>query len=132
MPRRIESWIALLGAVLALGCTTGPGDVAGRYHAEVFRLKAGTAAPIDLIAGGATIDLTLSADGTTAGTMAAPAIAGAEGTPFSENLTGSFLVRDGTVSFTLEADVFIRDLAWTIDGNRLRAESAEVSVVLAR
>src|SRR5688500_5395151 len=88
--------------VLALGsaCSDDPAgldeiareEIVGAYAASTFTARSGNIT-VDLLSGGATLDVTLLEDGTTTGRLFVPAgLAG--GTAFDQSLVGTFEVDD--------------------------------------
>jgi hypothetical protein len=75
------------------------------------------------LAGGASINATLNADGTTSGTLHVPAALN-NGTPIDEDLTGTWSLTNGQVSFHPTAATFLPDLAFTVHGNQLEGTGA--------
>jgi hypothetical protein len=72
----------------------------------------------DMIAEGASLVLGLHPNGTTSGRLLIPA--NVEGVPdFDEDLTGTWRIEDGAVHLDHDADTFLRDMPFQLDGNRL-------------
>jgi hypothetical protein len=95
-------------------------NVAGSYSASSFTLST-TAGTVDLLALGATVEVTLASDGTTTGRLFVPG--GAEGGgDLDEDLTGTWTLAGSTVTFNQTADTFIRDAQFTASRNRLTGE----------
>jgi hypothetical protein len=76
----------------------GPSDIAGQYAATSFELVQGPDTS-DVIAGGGTLTITLTANGTTTGQLFVPAALNG-GTPFTASMDGTFSVSNGVVTFT--------------------------------
>lgn len=114
-------------AALALGLA-GCGDgftpteetVVGTYEAEEFEVSSG-GFTTDLLALGATVTVTLSADGTTSGRLFVPG-AGEGGSDVDESLTGTWSLSGSTVTFSQSADTFIPDVEFTAGENVLTGE----------
>jgi hypothetical protein len=90
--------------------------LAGTYVATTFTLSGDITG--DVLAAGGGLTITLDADGTTDGTLFVPASLN-DGEDFNANMAGTFTVVNGTVTFTQDADTFVRDLTWTVDGSGL-------------
>lgn len=109
-------------------------SVAGSYEATTFTVREGSTTE-DLLAAGASINLTLTAAGTTSGRLFVPG--GAEdGSDFDADLTGAWALSGKQVTFDHAADTFIRDMPFTADDGRLSGEAtfsgATLRVVLER
>jgi hypothetical protein len=106
-----EPQIALSGTWAA-----SPADV-GEFGAITFQADTADISR-DMIAEGASIVLGLHPNGTTSGRLLIPA--NADGVPdFDEDLTGTWTVEDGVVHLDHDADTFLRDMPFQLDGNRL-------------
>jgi hypothetical protein len=127
-------------ALAFLGCdsddpfTPSVDNVAGTYTATTFTTTA-AGVTTDHLAAGASVELTLSADGSTSGRLFVPD-AGEEGGDFEANLVGSWTIDDQSVVLDHDADTFLRDVTFTAARNRLTAErtfvTTTVRVVLNR
>ena len=94
--------------------------VVGSYTASTFTLTT-SAGTTNLLTSGATVSVTLAADGSTTGRLFVPG--GAEdGGDFDADLAGTWALAGSTVTFSQTADTFIRDVAFTATRNRLTAE----------
>ena len=116
----------LVALMLLAGCggddafTPTEESVAGTYQPTVFTVNSGLG-PTDLLAAGATVDLTLAPDGTTSGRLFIPG--GAEdGGDLDEDLAGTWALSGETVTVDQAADTFIRDVEFTAGRNTLTAE----------
>ncbi len=89
----------------------------------------------DALAAGATLTITLNANGTTTGSLLIPASLN-NGTSFTANLTGSFRLMGATVQFDQTADTFIRDMDFMLVGGRLEGNrtfsGTTINLVLTR
>jgi hypothetical protein len=119
----------IFGAVaLSFGLVNCGGDsfsptvevVAGIYHASTFTFNGGSGTT-DLLALGATVTITLAADGTTSGRMLVPGVAEG-GEDLDADLAGTWVLSGTTVTFEQDADTFMRDVPFTASPNRLRAQ----------
>lgn len=137
---RIAGWtIVLLAPIGACSKSdaTGPGDsIAASYVATDFRVTPTGQAPIDVLRSGGTLDITITADSSTTGTLNIPAsVIGS--TAFVADMAGSASVTTSTVHFQQTADTFVRDLTWTRTGTSLTvadqtAGSASFTITLIR
>ena len=140
--RPIHPIVRLLGATVALiacaGCSdaTAPGAVAGSYHATTMLVTPDGRSPIDVVAGGGTLRVTLLSDSTVTGTLQIPASASG-GIPYAADMQGSWSMTGTTLRFTQSADSFIRDLSWSVGRRTLsvvdqRAGTATFTITLTR
>ena len=128
--------IAALALIAACSDSTAPTmeSVAGTYTATTFTLVEGTTTT-DVLADGGSITLTLNAGGTTAGRVLVPE-GGEGGGDFDEDLTGTWMLQGSTVTLDHVADTFLRDMSFTVSGNRLSGQETfdevTISVVLTK
>jgi hypothetical protein len=126
---RYGSWRLTFGALaLVVACGDDEGfsptveNVAGTYEATTFTAVT-SAATLDLLAQGATVDVTLAEDGTASGRLFLPG--GAEdGGNLDEDLTGTWTLSGETVTFDQAGDTFIRDVDFTAGENTLTGEGS--------
>ena len=135
MHRRLIETLLVGSIPLVAGCSDAlsPETLAGTYVATTFTLSGDVAG--DVLAEGGGLTITLNADGTTAGSLFVPAsLSGGE--DFNASMAGTFTLADETVTFTQEADTFVRDVTWTVDGSQLRGSGTfsevTMTVVLSR
>jgi hypothetical protein len=102
--------------------------VAGTYRATTFTFNGGSTTT-DLLAAGASVTVTLAPDGTTTGRMFVPGV-GEGGGDLDADLAGTWALSGTTVTFSQEADTFMRDAPFTAEPNRLRTRSASSSEVV--
>jgi hypothetical protein len=95
-------------------------SVAGTYQATTFTFNGGSGTT-DLLADGASVTITLAPNGTTSGRMFVPGV-GAEGGDLDADLAGTWMLSGATVTFGQAADTFMRDVPFTAEPSRLRAE----------
>ena len=110
-----------LSMSLAVGCSDPltPGSIIGTYFASTFALSGG--ATEDVLAAGGSLTITFSAGGTTSGVLFVPAASSASGgMDFTADMAGTFVLEGDSVILTQDADSFVRDLTWTVDGSRIR------------
>lgn len=96
-------------------------DLSGSYEASTFTLTQ-SGSTDDLLAQGASITLTLDADGSTSGRLFVPD-GNEDGSDFDADLTGTWTRTGSQVSFDHPADTFIRDMSFAVDGSRLTGEA---------
>ena len=95
-------------------------NVAGLYSAWTFTYETSTGTT-DLLAAGAVVSIDLADDGTTTGEIFVED-GGEGGGDLDEDLTGTWTLEGGTVTFDQTADTFIRDLEFTADEDLLEGE----------
>ena len=133
-------WLVLVPmAACGSGTTEPPADddpgdpptmstIAGAYEATQF-----TADGDDVLALGATLSLTLGADGSVAGDLHVPPAAGG---PFDADMVGTYTLSGDTLTIVQAADTFVRDATWTWSAGILSGAwsgaSGSVSVTLER
>ena len=124
--RTVLRRLVVLGLTFAAGAcgddTFDPTNenVAGAYAAETFTITT-TEGVEDLLALGAEVTITLAADGTTTGRLFVPD-GEEEGGDLERDLTGTWTLADGIVTFDHESDTFIRDVQFTASEDRLTSE----------
>ena len=126
-----------LGLSLAVGCSdpVTPESLAGTYVATTFALSGG--ATEDVLAAGGSLNITFKADGTTTGSLFVPASTfDSGGTDLTADMAGTFTLQNDSLTLMQAADSFVRDLTWTIDGNRINGtgtfSGVTFTVVLSR
>jgi hypothetical protein len=110
--------LSLLAVAAACSGGTEPktADVAGSYSATAFTTtSAGTTT--NQLSRGSTLALVLSAQGAVTGTLFIPDD-GVSGT-VNANMAGTWTLSGSTVSFTQNADTFVRDMSFTFANNTL-------------
>jgi hypothetical protein len=116
---RLTLWLSLVGCGDD-GFSPTLDSVAGAYQATVFTFDGGSG-PTDLLAAGASVTITLAPDGTTSGRMFVPGV-GAGGGDLDADLAGTWTLSGTTVTFAQGADTFMRDVPFTVELGRLRAQ----------
>jgi hypothetical protein len=117
---------ALVALAAAGGCgdddgfEPSAGDVAGVYEATVFTATTGLGT-LDLLALGASAEVTLDVDGTTTGRLFIPG-AGEGGEDVDEDLVGTWDLSGSTVTFNQTGDTFIRNVDFAASENQLTGE----------
>jgi hypothetical protein len=96
-------------------------NVAGAYSATTFTLTVAVAT-VDQLVLGSEVELALAPDGTTTGHLFVPG-AREGGADLDADLTGTWALSRGGVTFDQTADTFIRDVRFTADRNRLIGEA---------
>jgi hypothetical protein len=130
--------VSVLGLVTA-GCGDDPlsvGDLVGTWEATTFEIDpAGGGAVIDFLAGGATIDITVAANGTTTGTLFVPAALNG-GVALTESMAGSVDLDGNSITFDQAADTFLRDADFSLNGSTLTGTHTDgdgtITVVLTK
>jgi hypothetical protein len=96
-------------------------------HARGSRPQNGLTA--DLLLLGASLTVVLNQDGTTSGRLVAPGM-GENGADVDEDLAGTWTLQGSTVRFDQPGDTFVRDVPFTAEPNRLRAEGTFDGVIV--
>jgi hypothetical protein len=125
--RRQLLWFGVLGVVATGGCSTEPSEVSGTWVATVFSVTPSGEAPINLLAAGATLTITIDAGNMTTGSLDVPAgVGGPE--PFSASMAGTAIVTETTVRFIQADDSFVPDLVWSRGALTLTVTNQSVGV----
>lgn len=131
---------AVCAVVLFTACGGGdptePPDAAivGSYAATTLRVTPASAAPIDVLAAGGSLALTIDAQHQVTGTLhVPPSIDGG----LDATMTGTVSITGSAVRFNQSTDTFVRDLTFQIGAGKLTADQTLVSgtryeVVLTR
>ncbi|HEX6938241.1 MAG TPA: hypothetical protein VF158_02425 [Longimicrobiales bacterium] len=115
-------------------------EVAGDYVAEgdygVYSFTTtADGQTTDWLAEGASVHITLTADGRTSGRLFVPG-GDEDGSDFEADLAGTWSLIGDIVEFSHEADTFIRDMAFHVEDGRLSGDEtfddARVRLVLER
>jgi hypothetical protein len=101
-----------LGSIVACSESTPPSiaTVAGAYSATAFSTTT-SGTTTNQIARGSSVFLVLSVQGTVTGSLVMPD----EG--LDEDMAGSWTLDGSTVSFSQNADTFVRDMDFTVNSN---------------
>ncbi len=103
-------------------------DVAGSYVATTFTSQDSTGLT-DWLGRGASVSLTLTASGATAGHLFVPG--GAEnGSDLSADMAGTWTLSADTVRFSQTADTFVRNMAFVFAGNQLSGQDSYSGTVV--
>lgn len=129
-----RSLLLVLGAALTLGaCDESPttldpaaqemAAVAGEYAASgalgaISLTTEADGETVDWLATGASVQIRLTPNGKTTGRLFIPG-ADEDGGDVDANLAGSWTLDAGTIRFRHEADTFIRDMDFAVEGNLL-------------
>ncbi len=122
-----------LTSAVACGDPLTPESIAGTYTATTFTLSGQVSG--DVLAAGGNLAITLNANGTTSGSMFVPASPN-DGVDFNADMAGTFSLVNDSLNFSQDADTFVRDLAWTVNGNTIEGagtfSGVTITVVLSR
>jgi hypothetical protein len=136
--RRALAAVAALVLTLGGAACSDPNDgISGNYVASEATITTG-GEEFDLIDEGLAIGMTLTQAGTTSGLITIPATRSESGELETYSLAGTYQydAEAGTATFEHEADTFIRDVTWEVDGSDLRAtfatDEGELAVTLER
>jgi hypothetical protein len=105
-----------LAALAACGDSNSPNEaIAGTYHATSLVFTPAGSGPVDVLALGGSMEVVLTAQGTTTGTLVIPAVFTEDGVDDDIiSLEGSYTRTGNTLRFEQEGDSFVRDVAWTV------------------
>ena len=94
------------------GCSPVPQPY-GTWVATQFVVTPAGQVPIDVLAAGGSLSITITPSFTTTGTLTIPASVNG-GVPFTASMTGTatYTQSAARVTFTQAADTFVRDLVW--------------------
>jgi uncharacterized membrane protein len=134
--------VASLLAACASDSPTETETLAGTYRAQVFRVTPAGQAPIDVLAAGGSLTITVTDDNVTTGSLSLPASVTGE-SALTESMAGTVertvtsIESDGSFRFRQAADTFVRDLVWTrnrdvLSVNNQSAGGARFTIMLAR
>jgi hypothetical protein len=123
---RLRSYllVPMLVFLGACGDDTGPTNetVAGTYHATTAVITPTGSQPFDALALGTSVDLVLTPQGTTSGTLVIPAVLTEDGVDDDViDLTGTYTITGSTLTFEGQGDSFIPRVVWTIGDGILTA-----------
>lgn len=115
---------ALAALSVATACTIGDtlgssNFLTGSYAASIFVVTPTGQAPLNVLAAGGTLSITITSSGATSGSLNVPAsVTG--GSAFTASMAGTATITTLTVQFSQDADTFVRDLVWSRVGSELR------------
>lgn len=130
--RRSVALGTLLSVALLGGCSDSPssaGPLAGSYSATVMRVQPAGEPVVDLLAGGATLDVTIGEDNTTSGLLYVPKALADEPEDLLESMAGTVEVSGGSLRFRQTADTFVKDLVWTVSGRTISVTNQTIGGV---
>ena len=139
MPGFIDRTLLGIGLSLAVACSGSdpvtPDSLAGTYVATSFALSGD--ASEDVLAAGGSLNITFNAGGTTSGSLFVPAASsGSGGVDFTADMAGTFALANNSITLSQNADSFVRDLTWNVDGNQINGtgmfSGVTITVVLSR
>lgn len=132
-------WCAAAALLLVAGACSesfspSTDTIAGTYIATTLASTTG-GVRTDQLAAGATLTITLEANGTTAGLLFVPD-GGENGEDVTASLAGTWGVSGDEVTFTQSADTFVRDMTFTATKDRLAGDETlsdtRIEVTLSR
>ena len=128
-------YLLLVAVALGAACgdSTGNGtltldDVAGAYHATRFEREEGGIVT-DELALGASIDLTLAANGSTTGTLFVP-MGNSDGTDFQADLTGTWTLNGQAVTLSHPSATFLVDVVFAYTPGTLSGASGNENFII--
>lgn len=130
---RLAHLVAALATAAAAACgasAQSASDAAGTYVATTLTTEDG-GRTVDRLAGGASIVLTLHADGSTTGRFLVPG-GDEDGGDFDADLAGTWALAGDRVTLAHGGDTALRDLELTLSGRRLTAVTDRLRIVLQR
>jgi hypothetical protein len=111
--------LSVTGFTLGCGESTPPSSIAGTWVATSFQSTQAGQAPVNVLALGGGMSITIAADNTTTGVLTIPgSLIG--GSDLSLSMAGTAVRTGNTVEFTQAADSFVRDVAFTLAGNTMQ------------
>jgi hypothetical protein len=122
---RLRSALLMLALATLAACgddsSTNPNEaVAGTYHATRMDVTFVGDTPTDALAFGGSIDIVLTPQGTTTGTLVVPAFLTEDGIDEDViDLAGTYTITGNTLRFQGQGDSFIPDIDWTIGDGTL-------------
>ena len=131
--------LAVVAAAALVACSGEPFEattetVAGDYSLGWLTTTDTSGATTDWLAAGATLDISLTVNGTTTGHLFIPGGA-AGGGDFDADLTGTWSLVHNAVFFNQPADTFMRDMTFFAHRGRLEGDhqlDVRVTVVLTK
>lgn len=124
-----SSLFALL--ILGSACdSTDPSPIAGTWVATSFVVTETGEAPIDVLAEGGDLTITIASNNSTTGTLTVPGSL-TNGADQSFSMSGTAIISGNTVDFEQSADTFVRDMTWQIVGDELHGTFSNAGVSVA-
>jgi len=130
----VQLLLSILMVIAANACGddsgTGPSmqSVAGSYTASSFTVTE-SGNTTDVLALGASIDVTLNRNGTTTGNFFLPG-GEEDGSDFNADLSGTWSLNGTTVSFSHSANTFLPEVPFEVDGETLTGEQTFVGALV--
>jgi hypothetical protein len=127
-PNAIVHLLAAALLVTGSGCrkVTDPDPIIGTFLATTFSETPAGQAPVNVLARGGTLGINIANNLVTAGSLIlSPNVTG--GAAFTASMAGVADTTGGRVRFVQAADSFVRDLVFTLVGNRLEAVNQTVA-----
>ncbi len=114
--------VALFAALTIGGCSepTTTENVVGVYQATEFTITLNNVRT-DLLANGSSVTLELKTGGATSGHFVLPVTPGVQTTAVDDDLTGTYILHNGIVRLTQQADTYIKDFLFVAADAQLRA-----------
>ena len=103
-------------------------NVAGSYVATAFTATQ-SGVTTNLLNLGASLEIVLDGNGTTAGRLFAPGL-GEEGEDIDVDLSGTWALQGDAVTFEQPGDTFVRDVPFVASRNQLQAEDTFGTVLI--
>ncbi len=137
--RRLPLALGFAIFLISSGCDSGTTQegAAGTYRAERFAVTEGGATG-DFLAAGGTFEMVLGDDGRFSADLDVPDVPELAGDQaFAATFDGTYTVRGEAVVFFHTEDLFVRDVAWTLDRRSIRttdsvAGGTQFDIVLER
>jgi hypothetical protein len=119
MARYATLAISLVGFVSACEESTTPSSIVGTWVATSFQVTQTGQSPMNVLAAGGSLSITIASDNTTSGTLFLPAsVTG--GSALNASMAGTAVQSGNTIEFNQGADTFVRDATWTLVGNTMQ------------
>jgi hypothetical protein len=127
--------LSVAGLTSGCGESTSPSGIAGTWVATSFQFTQVGQAPVNVLALGGAMSITIAANNATSGTLTIPgSLIG--GSDLSLSMAGTAVRTGNTVEFDQAADSFVRDVAFTLAGNTMQGtytnSGVTVDVTLTR
>ena len=121
--------MSVTGFASGCGESTTPSTIAGTWVATSFQFTQVGQAPVNVLAIGGGMSITIATNNATTGTLTIPgSLIG--GSDLSLSMAGTAIRTGNTVEFDQAADSFVRDVAWTLAGNTLRGTRTDSGVTV--
>ena len=97
----------------------GPPAIAGSYTATTFQATPSGQQMIDMLAQGSTLAIVIAENKSTTGALFIPAAITGD-VDLAASMNGTAVQAGNSVTFSQNADTFVRDLTWTVNGKLLQ------------